>query len=84
MSSDVERLFRKFELLTPEEKAEFLNRAKPSSEGEWVAVGDDVYFFYYDDEPLTEAEKEAIEEAEEDLKAGRGIPLEEVKKALGL
>jgi len=80
----VEKLSREFELLTPQEKAEFLNRVKPSPDGEWIAIGNDVHFFFYDDEPLTEAEKKAILEAEEDVKAGRVKPWEQVKKELEL
>ncbi|MBZ4688421.1 MAG: hypothetical protein JG764_2054 [Clostridiales bacterium] len=38
----------------------------------------------YDDEPLTEEEKKAIEDAEEDIRAGRTQPLEEVVKELGI
>ena len=38
----------------------------------------------YDDEPLTETEKKAIEDAEEDIKAGRTQSLEEVMKELGI
>ena len=37
-----------------------------------------------DDEPLTEAEREAIQEAEEDVRAGRLVSHEEVKRRLGL
>lgn len=37
-----------------------------------------------DDEPLTEDDLKAIEEAEEDIRQGRVTPWEEVKKELGL
>ncbi len=37
-----------------------------------------------DDEPLTEEDLKAIEEAEEDIRLGRVTPWEEVKKELGL
>ena len=37
----------------------------------------------YDDEPLTKEELEAIQESEEDIKAGRVYSLEEVAKELG-
>jgi len=37
----------------------------------------------YDDEPLTKEELEAIQESEEDIKAGRVYSLEEVMKELG-
>ncbi len=37
-----------------------------------------------DDEPLTEEDSKAIEEAEEDIRQGRVTPWEEVKKELGL
>ena len=37
-----------------------------------------------DDEPLTEADKQAIKEANEDFAAGRFITHEELKKELGL
>ena len=37
----------------------------------------------YDDEPLTKEEIEAIQESEEDIKAGRVYSLEEVMKELG-
>ncbi len=36
-----------------------------------------------DSEPLSESEKEAIEESLEDIKQGRVYTLEEVKKELG-
>lgn len=80
----VEKLSKAFETLTPAEKAEFFNRVKPSDEGEWVAIGNDVHFFLYDDEPITKAEVEAIKEAEADIKAGRVKPWEQVKKDLNL
>lgn len=80
----VEKLSKEFEALSPKEKAEFLNRVRPSSEGEWVAINGDVHFFYYDDEPLTEAEKKAIEEAEADFESGRVKTWEQAKKDLGL
>ena len=37
----------------------------------------------YDNEPLTKEELEAIQESEEDIKAGRVYSLEEVMKELG-
>jgi hypothetical protein len=37
-----------------------------------------------DDEPLTPEEREAIQEAREDIKAGRVKPWEVVKKEMGL
>lgn len=37
-----------------------------------------------DDEPLTEADKQAIKEAEEDIAAGRLKSLKEVRRELGL
>lgn len=37
-----------------------------------------------DDEPLTEEDKEAIAEAEEDIRLGRVTPWEDVKRDLGL
>lgn len=37
-----------------------------------------------DKEPLTDEEKKAIEEAKEDIKAGRVYSLDEIKKDLGL
>lgn len=37
-----------------------------------------------DNEPLTEEDLKAIEEAEEDIRQGRVTPWEEVKKELGL
>ena len=37
-----------------------------------------------DDEPVTEADRRAMEEAEEDVRAGRLIPHEEVKRRLGI
>lgn len=36
------------------------------------------------DEPLTEEEREAIDESEADIKAGRTIPLEQIEAELGL
>ena len=38
----------------------------------------------WDDEPLTEADKQAIREANEDFAAGRFVTHEELKKELGL
>ena len=37
-----------------------------------------------DDEPLTEEDTQAIEEAEEDIAAGRVKPWKELKRELGL
>ena len=37
-----------------------------------------------DDEPETEEERTAVLKAREDFKAGRVVPLEEVKRELGL
>ena len=37
-----------------------------------------------DDEPLTEEDLKAIEEAEEDIRQGRVKPWEQVKRELGL
>ena len=38
----------------------------------------------YDDEPETREERQAVEEAYEDLQAGRTHPLEDVKRELDL
>lgn len=38
----------------------------------------------YDDEPLTEEDRRAIEEAEEDIRAGRVVSHEEVKRRFGI
>ncbi|MBI2170458.1 MAG: hypothetical protein HYU30_00325 [Chloroflexi bacterium] len=37
-----------------------------------------------DDEPETEEERRAVEEAKEDIRAGRVVSLEEIKKEFGL
>lgn len=37
-----------------------------------------------DDEPLTEEDEKALEEAEEDMRCGRVTSLEEVAKKLGI
>jgi hypothetical protein len=37
-----------------------------------------------DDEPLTEEDNEALEEADEDIRGGRVTSLEEVAKKLGI
>lgn len=38
----------------------------------------------YDDEPLTEEDIAALDEAWEDVAAGRLVPMEEVERELGL
>jgi hypothetical protein len=38
----------------------------------------------YDDEPETEEERAAVAEALEDLKAGRTIPMEEIRREFGV
>jgi len=80
--STVEKLSKEFEALTPEQKAEFLNKINVSPEGEYIAIEGRIYFFPYDDEPLSEEEEKALQEGYEDVKAGRVKSLEQVEKEL--
>jgi predicted transcriptional regulator len=61
-----------------------LERLKVHPRESYDKVIDRLIDSYQDDEPLTEEEIEGIEEALQDLKAGRTYTHEQVKKKFGL
>ncbi|AFV10463.1 hypothetical protein Tph_c02160 [Thermacetogenium phaeum DSM 12270] len=79
MLSALEKVSQDFLALTLQEKLEFLKRITNTPPGEWVEMDGKLHFIP-EGPPATEEEEEVFQRENEEIDAGRGITLHELKK----
>lgn len=79
MSLSIEKITKDFTILTSQEKIEFLRTVIVAPPGEWIELNGKLHFIP-EGPPATEEEEKALDYAKAEIEAGRGVPLDELKK----